>query len=103
MKRFKFFALATLALGIAGPATLAARDLRDVRHDYARVDSMRDDMARDQARLNEDIRCGRTEAAAADARDLARDQKTAQWQRSDVRQDNRYNDSRNNGYNRSYR
>jgi hypothetical protein len=97
MKRFKFFALATLALGIAGPATLAARDLRDVRHDYARVDSMRDDMARDRARLQEDIRCGRTEAAARDARDLARDQKAMQWQRRDIRQDNRYS------YTRSYR
>ena len=90
MKRFKFFALATLALGIAGPATLSAKDWRDVRHDYARVDSMRDDMARDQARLNEDIRCGRTEAAARDARDLARDQHNLQYQRRDIRQDVRY-------------
>jgi hypothetical protein len=97
MKRFKFFALATLALGIAGPATLAARDLRDVRHDYARVDSMRDDIARDQARLQEDIRCGNAEAAARDARDLARDQKIMQWQRRDIRQDNR------SSYTRAYR
>lgn len=89
MKRFKFFALATLALAIAGPATLSAQDWRDVRHDYARVNSMRDDMARDQARLQEDIRCGRTEAAARDARDLARDQHNVQAQRTDIRRDYR--------------
>ena len=93
MKRFKFFALATLALGIAGPATLSAQDWRDTRHDYARVDSMRDDMARDQARLQEDIRCGNSEAAARDARDLAKDQHNTQYQRRDIRQD--YRSTRN--------
>ncbi|HWC95985.1 MAG TPA: hypothetical protein VG456_04530 [Candidatus Sulfopaludibacter sp.] len=61
MKRIQFFALAALALGIAGPATLSARDLRDVRHDDARVYSTRD-------------RC-------------ERNQRAAQWQRSDVRRD----------------
>ena len=87
MKRFKFFALAALALGIAAPATLSAQDWRDVRHDYARVDRMRDDMARDRARLNEDIRCGRTQAAASDARDLARDQSALAAQQRDIRHD----------------
>jgi hypothetical protein len=46
---------------------------RDLRRDYARVERMRADMARDQWRLNRDLRYGRRRAAAADAADLARD------------------------------
>jgi hypothetical protein len=42
------------------------------REDYAR-DRLRGYIARDKARLNEDIRCGRRAAASAKARDLARD------------------------------
>ena len=106
MKRFQYFAMAALALGIAAPATLSAQDWRDYRHDYARSyrmsddvsrdyarsDRMIDDMSRDQARLNEDIRCGRSEAAARDARDLARDQRAYAAQQRDIRHDqyNRY-------------
>lgn len=110
MKRFQFFAIAALAVGMAAPATLSAQDWRDLHHDYARSDRMSDDMARDQARLNEDIRCGRTEAAAEDARDLARDQRAYASQQSDIQRDqyrspygdryyNRSNDGYNNGYN----
>lgn len=38
MKRFKFLAMALLALGMAAPATLSARDLRDAHRDHARVE-----------------------------------------------------------------
>ncbi len=68
-------------------------DQRDLRHDYTRVDRMRADIARDRARLDEDIRCGRSGAAAADARDLARDQRALDSQLRDIhrdRQDLRY-------------
>jgi hypothetical protein len=38
MKRFKFLAMAVLALGMAAPATLSARDFRDAHRDHARVE-----------------------------------------------------------------
>jgi hypothetical protein len=62
-------------------------DYRDMRQDYARVDYMRADIARDRARLDEDIRCGRQEAAARDAADLARDQRALNAQIRDIRHD----------------
>jgi len=97
--------LAGLAVGAAG--TLSARDWddawrgrdyrrQDLRHDYrdlsgdhARVYAMRADIARDRARLNEDIRCGREAAAARDAADLARDQRALDAQLRDIRHDQR--------------
>jgi hypothetical protein len=60
---------------------------RDLRHDYARVEAMRVDIARDQARLTEDIRCGRERQAARDAADLARDQRALQAQLRDIQRD----------------
>jgi hypothetical protein len=50
-------------------------DYRDMRNDYRNVERLRADIARDQWKLNEDIRCGRSWAASQDARDLARDQR----------------------------
>jgi hypothetical protein len=92
--------LAGLAVGAAG--TLSARDwddarrgdyqrheYRDLRGDQARVYAMRADIARDRARLNEDIRCGREAAAAKDAADLARDQRALEAQLRDIRHDQR--------------
>jgi hypothetical protein len=90
---------ASLALG--GAATLSAQDWRDVfrqrqdlradyrdmQADYARINAMRADIARDRARLDEDIRCGRDAAAARDAADLARDQRALDAQVRDVRRD----------------
>ena len=64
-------------------------DRRDLRQDYARVDRMRNDIARDRARLNEYIRCGRSQAAAEQARDLARDQHRLDAQLRDIRRDRR--------------
>ena len=88
----------------------------DLRRDYRRVEELRADIARDRARLDCHIREGRENAAAADARDLARDQRMLnellrhiEWDRQvsyrDQR-DNRYDsrDPRNgfpvNGYRR---
>ena len=98
-----FGVLAGLAVGAAG--TLSARDWddswhgrdyqrQDLRHDYwdlsgdyARVNAMRADIARDRARLQEDIRCGREAAAAREAADLARDQRALEAQLRDIRHD----------------
>ena len=87
MTHTKLFALAALAAGMALPA--AAQEWRDVRSDYARVSRMQADIARDRARLNEDIRCGRTAAASRDAADLARDQRALDAQYRDIRHDQR--------------
>jgi hypothetical protein len=84
MKYTKFFALAALAAGMAFPA--AAQD-RDLRNDSARVNRMRADIARDRARMNEDIRCGRSAAASRDAADLARDQRALNLQMRDIHHD----------------
>jgi hypothetical protein len=62
-------------------------DYRDLRGDYARVNAMRADIARDRTRLNEDIRCGREAAAARDAADLAHDQRALEAQLRDIRHD----------------
>ena len=60
-------------------------DHRDLGGDFARVNTMRTDIVRDRALLNEDIRCGREAAAARDAADLARDQRALEAQLRDIR------------------
>jgi hypothetical protein len=65
------------------------RDYRDLSGDYARVNAMRADIARDRVRLNEDIRCSREAAAAREAADLARDQRALEAQLRDIRHDQR--------------
>ena len=89
MRFHKYFAGLALTVGmlIPGAATLSAQDWRDVNRDSYRADRRQADIAADRARLNEDIRCGRTAAAARDARDLARDQKALQAQMRDIRHD----------------
>ena len=88
----KWLAFLTLTAGLAipGASTLSAQDWRGIRHDrqdlrgdYARLEAMRADMARDQARLNEDIRRGRSWQAERDARDLARDRRAFEAQQRD--------------------
>ena len=88
---------------IPGAATLSAQDRRDIHNDrrdihrdYDRVARMQADMNNDQARLNEDIRCGRSAAAARDAQDLARDQRAYNAQIRDIRHDQ--NDVRRDSY-----
>ena len=92
--RYKMLASLALFAGFAmaqDPYWNLRRDIhndrRDLRYDYARVDRMRNDIARDRVRLNEDIRCGRSQAAAEDARDLARDQRALNAQLRDIRRD----------------
>jgi hypothetical protein len=89
MRYTKYLAGMALAVGMLfpGAAALSAQDWRDIRHDNDRIARMRADMNRDQARLNEDIRCGRSGAAARDAQDLARDQRAYNAQVRDVRRD----------------
>jgi hypothetical protein len=119
-KSLAHFALLA-GLAVTGAATLSARDwddgwreggyqrqdlrrdYRDLRGDYARVNALQADIARDRARLDEDIRCGRQAAAARDAADLARDQRRLDAQLRDIRHDQRdiYHDQQ--GYQRSWR
>ena len=96
MRYTKLFALAAMAAGMAlSTATARAEepywdvhhDRQDLRRDYARVDRMRADIARDQYRLNEDIRRGRSYAARRDAADLSRDQRALDHQLRDIRHD----------------
>jgi len=75
MKYAKFFGLLALAAGMASAA------------DYGRVDRLQADMARDRARMNEDIRCGRRAAVERDRADLARDQRALDAAYRDVRHD----------------
>ena len=107
MRYTKYFAGFALAVGLlaAGTPTASAQDYygreryyarQDMRYDYRRIAEMREHIARDRARLNEDIRCGRQSAAARDAADLARDQRALEFMVRDVRHD-RYN-YYNNGY-----
>jgi len=89
----KYLAGLALAAGMLLPATLSAQDLRydnrDLHRDYQRVDRLRADMAADRARMNEDLRRGRTGAAAHEARDLARDRRALDAQLRDIRHDRR--------------
>ncbi|MBZ5622104.1 MAG: hypothetical protein LAQ69_25755 [Acidobacteriia bacterium] len=103
MTNARFFAWLTLAAGMAAASasTLSAQDwhdihrdrqdlrldYRDIDHDYDRVNRLRADIAGDRARLDEDIRCGRSRAAARDAQDLARDQRALAGESRDIRHD----------------
>ena len=82
-----------LAAGMLLPATVSAQDWRydnrDIHRDYNRVDRLRADMAADRARLNEDLRCGRTGAAEHEAHDLARDRRALDAQLRDICHDRR--------------
>jgi hypothetical protein len=98
MRYTKLFAWFTLAVGMAGASVLSAADSdwdrrdihydrQDLRQDYSRLNNLSSDIARDRQRLNEDIRCGRDQAAAQDARDLARDQRALNAQTRDIQHD----------------
>ena len=92
---------AGLALGLA--ATVSARDWddgyypnrnlrhdhRDLDRDYRRVNALRADIARDRARLDENIRLGRQAAASREAADLARDQRALRAELRDIHRDRR--------------
>jgi len=78
MRYSKWFVWLALAAGMAlpGATTLSAQS-------YGHADRLRADIARDQWRLNEAVRCGRSREAARIARDLAHD-------RQELRRDYRY-------------
>jgi hypothetical protein len=93
MRYSKWLVWLAMAAGAAlpGASTLAAQDRydRDLVHDYRNVQRIRTDMAHDQYRLNEAIRCGRYGEAAAIRRDMERDQWRLNAQRRDIRNDHR--------------
>ena len=105
MRYSKWFIWLALAAGVAlpGASTLSAQswdayrdhqDLRnnysDMAHDYANIDRLRADVANDQLRLNEAIRCGREAEAARIAADMARDRQALDYQIRDIRRDKAY-------------
>lgn len=64
-------------------------DYRDLRHDYAQLDRLRADVARDRYQLNETLERGDEWAASRIARDLARDQRALDALEADVNRDHR--------------
>ncbi len=64
-------------------------DYRDVQRDYARVDQLRADIARDQYQLDQARRYGDHLAAKRISRDLRHDQKALDRQLRDIRRDQR--------------
>jgi hypothetical protein len=98
MKYAKYLTGFALAVGLlaAGTTTASAQDWRgrfdarqdfrqDMRQDNRRIAEMREHIARDRARLNEDMRRGRQRAAARDAADLARDERALHAMMRDAR------------------
>ena len=95
MRYSKWLVCLALAGGMAlpGASTLSAqdrwRDRQDLRYDYGNVNRLRADIARDQWRLNEAIRCGRNWEADRISRDIARDQRALDFQYRDIHRDRR--------------
>ena len=76
-KQFAGFALAA-GMMLAGTGVLRAEDWRRGREEFrdeGRVERLRADIARDRARLDEDLRCRRFGAARRDRADLERDER----------------------------
>ena len=105
MRKTKWFASMALAVGMlaAGTTAASAQDWRDVRHDYNRVDRLRATVARDRARLAEDLRFGNRFAVSRDRAILARDEAELRSQMRDVRWDSRDRDRGSNDYRDNYR
>jgi hypothetical protein len=80
MRYTKWFAGLALAIGMGfagAPALSAAQPYgyrQEVRSDYSRIARLRDEIAADRARLNDDIRHGRQWAVRRDREELQRDQ-----------------------------
>ena len=110
MRYTKWFASFALAAGMAvmGTTAASAQDWRDLRHDYNRVERLRDTIARDRARLAADMRHGDRWAAARDRAMLDRHETELRLMLRETRRDRRddrgYNDrNRDNGYSNGYR
>ncbi len=108
MRYTKWFASFALAAGMAvmGTTAASAQDWRDLRHDYNRVDRLRDMIARDRARLAADIRYGNRWAVARDREALDRHEAELHFMlretRRDLRDNRGYNGAYGNGYNGAY-
>ena len=92
MRYSRLIALAAMAAGMALCTSTAKaddyyRDRHDLQHDYARANRLRADIANDRYRMNEDLRCGRGDAARREARDIAHDQRALDRQMRDIRHD----------------
>jgi hypothetical protein len=117
MRNFTNVAWVAVAAGLLLPGATALRaddwrgmrsDSREIRHDYAAVERLRAEIARDEWRLNEDIRRGRRHAIRQDRRELERDQRALDSLLYDLQRDRRemYRDSREyrgNEYRNDYR
>ena len=64
-------------------------DYRDIQNDYAQLDRLRADVARDRYNLNEALANGDEWRASAIARDLARDQRALTALERDIARDHR--------------
>ena len=64
-------------------------DYRDIQNDYAQVDRLRADIARDRFRLNEALGAGNDWQASHIAADLARDQRALAALLADINRDHR--------------
>jgi hypothetical protein len=62
-------------------------DYRDIRRDEVAIDRLREVVAADRARLDEDYRCGRRWAVGRDSAALNRDQRTLEARMRDIRSD----------------
>jgi len=103
MRKTKWFASLALAAGmmVAGTSAASAQDWRDVRHDYNRVETLRNTVARDRARLAQDTRFGNRRQVARDRETLDRHEAELRAAMRDTRFDNRgASGSYGNGYRR---
>ncbi len=104
MLKSKLLASLTVAarIAISGGSILSAQERfgewreqqqyvrQDMRGDYGRIERLREAVARDRFRVNEDERSGRRWAARRDANQLARDGRALEFAMSDVRHDRRF-------------
>ncbi|MCU1259596.1 MAG: hypothetical protein JWO80_2481 [Bryobacterales bacterium] len=115
MLRLKYFAGVTLAAGmlLTGASIASAQDwrynqpyspyqyqnqYRDYNNRYDRREELEEHIARDRARLDEAIHCGRDADAARQAADLARDQRLLQEQTRAIGADPYYGSYNNRRY-----
>ncbi len=110
MRKSRILALGLAAAGFIFSGSVFAQgwyyEDRDLRHDYAKSDRLRADIARDQARLNEAYRRGRWREAERIRRDLDKDYRKLDALNRDIRHDQRdrqYDRGNNGGYYGGYR
>ena len=94
----KVLAIAAVVTGVTlGAGVLKAEDgywdsrhdRRDLRQDYRQSERLRDDIARDQWRRNEDLRWGRYGDAYREQRDIEHDRRQLRKRTRDIHRDQR--------------